>query len=53
MHPRFLLASLLANLPVRLISLALNLRIHMHQFVHSLYPQPLLEGLMTLELFNM
>ena len=34
-----LLVSFLAFLPVSLIFLALNLRIHMNQFVHSLHPR--------------
>jgi hypothetical protein len=48
---------LLAIVPVRLIiCLALNPRIHMNQFVHSLYPRPpllrnLLQGL-NLPLFK-
>jgi hypothetical protein len=38
MRLTLLFASLLAVVPVRLICLALNPRIHMNQFVHSLYP---------------
>ena len=35
-----LLSSLLAVVPVSLICLALNPRIHINQFIHSLYPRP-------------
>ena len=35
-----LLSSLLAVVPVRSIRLALNPRIHINQFIHSLYPRP-------------
>ena len=37
MRPPLMLASFLAILPVSLICLALNPRIHIDQFVHSLY----------------
>jgi hypothetical protein len=44
MRLTILLASFLAVIPVRLIFLALNPRIHINQFVHSLYP-PIIESL--------
>ena len=40
MRPTFILASLLAVVPVSLICLALNQCRHINQFVHSLYPLP-------------
>ena len=40
MRPTLVLASFLAVLPVSLIFLAFNPRIHVNQFVHSLYPRP-------------
>ena len=52
MRSTLLFASFLALVPVRLICLAVDLRIHMNQFVHSLYPRPppvlLLLGLLPL-----
>ena len=46
MRSTLLLASLLAVVPVRFICFTLDPRIHMNQFVHSLYPRPLLEGML-------
>ena len=56
MRSTLLLTSLLAMLPVSLICLALNPRIHVNQFLYSLYPRPpplpsLLEGLTPRFLF--
>ena len=41
MRSSLLLASLLAVVPVRLICFVLYPRIHINQFIHSLYPHPL------------
>ena len=40
MRLTLLLASFLVVLPGRLIFLALNPRVHVDQFVHTLYPRP-------------